>query len=109
MNLNEYQQLALRTAASKDKKDEVFQLLLGLVGETGEVAEKAKKIVRDQGSDFSKFDKEDLKKELGDILWYLSTLADFFDITLEEVGQKNIEKLASRLERGKIGGSGDDR
>ena len=109
MNLNEYQTLAKRTAAPYDKKNEIFDLLLGLVGEAGEIAEKAKKIVRDQDSDFSKFDKEDLKKELGDVLWYLAILADYFDIPLDEIGQKNIDKLASRQARGKISGSGDNR
>ena len=109
MNLNEYQTLARRTASPKDKKDEVYHLLLGLVGEAGEIAEKAKKLVRDQGADFSKFDTDDLKKELGDVLWFVALLADYFDITLEEVGDANIKKLASRLERGVIGGSGDNR
>jgi NTP pyrophosphatase (non-canonical NTP hydrolase) len=109
MNLDDYQQLALRTASPKDKKDEIFHLVLGLVGEAGEIAEKSKKIVRDQKSDFSKLDLDDLKKELGDVLWYVAVLADYFDISLEEIGEKNIAKLASRLERGAIGGSGDNR
>lgn len=109
MNLNDYQQAALRTAAPKDKKDEIFHLVLGLVGEAGEIAEKAKKIVRDNNSDFSALDTEDLIKELGDVLWYVTVLADHFDITLEEVAEKNIAKLASRQQRGLIGGSGDDR
>ena len=109
MNLNEYQTLALRTANPKDKKNEVFHLLLGLCGEAGEIAEKAKKIIRDQDSDFTKFDKDDLTKELGDVLWHIAVLADYFDIELETVGDKNIKKLASRLERGVIGGSGDNR
>lgn len=43
MQMNDYQQLALRTARSKDAKDEFYHLLLGLVGEAGEVAEKSKK------------------------------------------------------------------
>ncbi len=109
MNLNEYQTLALRTASPKDKKDELFHLLLGLSGETGEIAEKAKKVVRDHGSDFSKLDKVDLAKELGDILWYTAVLADYFDIKLEDIGNTNIKKLASRLERGTLAGSGDNR
>ncbi|MEV6282009.1 nucleoside triphosphate pyrophosphohydrolase family protein [Kribbella sp. NPDC051770] len=109
MDLNEYQQLALRTASPKDKPNEVFQLLLGLVGETGEIAEKAKKIVRDRGSDFTQWDTEDLTKELGDTLWYLAVLADYFDIPLEEVGRRNIAKLADRRQRAVLGGSGDNR
>ncbi len=109
MNLNDYQQLALRTASPKDKPNELFHLVLGLVGESGEIAEKMKKIVRDNASNFDVLDKEDLKKELGDILWYIATLADYFDIPLEDIGKKNIDKLASRLERGTLGGSGDNR
>lgn len=109
MNLNDYQQLALRTAAPKDKKNELFHLLLGLCGESGEIAEKMKKIVRDHDSDFSKFDTDDLTKELGDVLWHLAVIADYFDIPLNDVGEKNIAKLADRLKRGVIGGSGDNR
>ncbi len=109
MNLEQYQTLAKRTAAPKDKKNEVFHLILGLIGEAGEVAEKMKKIVRDQDSNFDVVDKNDLKKELGDILWYVAILADYFDISLEDIGTANIEKLASRQARGTLSGSGDNR
>lgn len=109
MNLSEYQKLALRTARPKDAKDELYHLLLGLSGEAGEISEKAKKIIRDKNSDFSKFDTDDLAKELGDVLWHVAVLADYFDIDLNAVGEKNIEKLASRLKRGVISGSGDNR
>ena len=108
MNLNDYQQLALRTARSKDAKDEFYHLLLGLVGEAGEVAEKVKKVIRDEDGDFSKLD-ELFKKELGDVLWHIAVLAAYFDIPLEDIAKMNIDKLASRLERGTIGGSGDSR
>ncbi|WP_202893982.1 nucleoside triphosphate pyrophosphohydrolase family protein [Kribbella italica] len=107
--MNEYQQAALRTAAPKDKLNEVFHLLLGLVGETGEIAEKAKKIVRDQGSDFAHWDVEDLTKELGDTLWYVAVIADHFDIPLDDVARLNIAKLADRQQRAVLGGSGDNR
>lgn len=109
MNLNEYQTLALRTAAPKDKKNELFHLLLGLCGEAGEIAEKTKKIVRDHDSDFAKLDKDDLTKELGDVLWHIAVIADYFDISLDKIGDTNIRKLADRLKRGVIAGSGDNR
>lgn len=109
MDLDEYQKLALRTAAPKTKKNELFHLLLGLCGESGEIAEKAKKIIRDKGSDFSQWDKDDIEKELGDVLWHVAVIANYFDIPLGKVGEKNIAKLADRLERGMIGGSGDNR
>ena len=109
MHLNDYQQAALRTAAPKDKPNEVFHLLLGLVGETGEIAEKAKKIVRDRDSDFSQWDLADLKKELGDVLWYIAVIADYFDVALDDVARLNLAKLADRQNRSMLGGSGDDR
>ena len=108
MQLNDYQKLALRTARPKTADNELMHLLLGLVGESGEIAEKVKKVIRDQNSDFSKLD-ELFEKELGDVLWHIAVLANYFDISLEKIAQQNIDKLASRLERGKIGGSGDDR
>lgn len=109
MDLNDYQKAALRTAAPKDKKNEFLHLVLGLVGESGEIAEKVKKNVRDMDSDFSKIDVKDLTKELGDVLWYVAVIANYFDIPLSEVGETNIAKLADRAKRGKIGGSGDNR
>lgn len=109
MNFQEYQKLALRTAAPTHKQNELFHLILGLVGESGEIAEKLKKWVRDQDSDESKLDKEDLGKELGDVLWYVAVMANYLDIPMEDIAEKNIAKLASRLERGKLGGKGDNR
>jgi NTP pyrophosphatase (non-canonical NTP hydrolase) len=109
MNLNEYQVLAKRTASPKDKKNELFHLVLGLCGEAGEVAEKIKKVIRDKDSDFSQLDLDDISNELGDVLWHIAILGDYFDIPLDDIGAKNIEKLASRLERGTISGSGDNR
>lgn len=109
MDLNDYQQKALRTANPRDAKNELFHLLLGLCGEAGEIAEKTKKIIRDHDSDFEALDKDDFTKELGDVLWHVAVLADYFSIPLETVGAKNIEKLASRKSRGVIGGSGDNR
>jgi NTP pyrophosphatase (non-canonical NTP hydrolase) len=109
MTLDEYQHLALRTAAPKDKKNELFHLVLGLAGEAGEISEKFKKWVRDEASDEDKLDRADLAKELGDVLWYVSTLADYLGLNLDDVAKANIEKLASRQKRGKIAGSGDNR
>ena len=102
MNFNEYQKLALKTAAPKTKKNEIFHLVLGLVGEAGEIAEKYKKLVRDKASDESQVDKEDMKKELGDVLWYIAVLAEYLEIPFEEIADKNIAKMADRQKRDKI-------
>ena len=109
MTFNEYQQEALRFAAVPDVIQEFAHRTLGLVGEAGEVAEKVKKIYRDNKGDFSNLDKKDIEKELGDVLWYIATLADMLDISLEDIAVGNISKLDDRLKRGKLGGSGDNR
>ena len=82
---------------------------LGLTNEAGEVAGKIKKIFRDKGGVISDEDREALKHELGDVLWYLTQICAELDLTLEEVAEANIVKLHSRLERGKIQGDGDVR
>jgi NTP pyrophosphatase (non-canonical NTP hydrolase) len=109
MNLNDYQVSALRTASPKTKKNELFHLVLGLCGEAGEVAEKIKKVIRDKDSNFSQLNLDDLTKELGDVLWHIAVIGDYFDIPLEDIAAKNIEKLAGRSERGTLAGSGDNR
>lgn len=82
---------------------------LGLAGEAGEVVEKIKKIVRNQRGIFKPKDKEALKKEMGDVLWYLSDLCNQLEMSLQDVMESNVEKLSSRLERNVIRSEGDDR
>ena len=86
--------------------------VLGLNGEAGEVAEKVKKIIRDSNSELEDAitkERNNIKKELGDVLWYISAVAFEFGLSLEEVAIANVNKLKSRKERNKIQGSGDDR
>ncbi|MCB0111901.1 MAG: nucleoside triphosphate pyrophosphohydrolase family protein [Caldilineaceae bacterium] len=82
---------------------------LGLANEAGEVAGKVKKIFRDRKGVIDDADREALKFELGDVLWYLAQICTELDLTLEEVAEANLTKLFSRLERGVIGGDGDKR
>ncbi|CAN5185146.1 nucleoside triphosphate pyrophosphohydrolase family protein [soil metagenome] len=109
MTFAEYQQLALRTARSADEPDELLHRVLGLVGEAGEIAEKFKKYIRDLDSDMSKLDVDDMAKELGDVLWYIAVLGDYLGLSMEDIADKNIAKLASRQARGTLKGSGDNR
>lgn len=115
MNLNDYQKQAMTTELMKraDKlsaNDPAFVAkILGLVGETGEVAEKFKKIVRDKAGVISDDDIADIQKELGDVLWYISAVSDYLGLTLDQVAEKNLEKLFSRRDRGVQKGSGDNR
>ena len=82
---------------------------LSLTGEAGEVADKVKKVIRDNGTMFDDARKEELAKELGDVLWYVATLSNDIGYPLEEIARMNNEKLSSRKERGVLGGSGDNR
>lgn len=82
---------------------------LGLVNEAGEVAGKIKKIFRDKKGNFTEDDREALKGELGDVLWYFTQICTELDLTIEEVAEANLDKLFSRLKRGKIQGEGDKR
>lgn len=94
---------------SIEKQNELFHLALGLAGETGEVMEKLKKAVRDNESVITEEMKQDLKKELGDVLWYLAVFADYLGIELQDIADLNLEKLADRQRRNKLSGSGDNR
>lgn len=109
MTFDDYQAKAATTSTIDDLATLTLYTTLGLNGEAGEVAEKIKKIVRDKGSDFTQLDRDDITKELGDVLWYLAMLARSLDISLSSVANTNIAKLASRKSRGVLGGSGDNR
>lgn len=54
-------------------------------------------------------EREELSKELGDILWQISGMCTVLDLSLEEVAQQNIDKLTSRQQRNVIDGDGDNR
>ena len=82
---------------------------LGLANEAGEVAGKIKKLFRDKGGRITDADRESLKLELGDVLWYLAQICTELDLDLGEVADANLEKLFSRQERGTLGGEGDQR
>jgi NTP pyrophosphatase (non-canonical NTP hydrolase) len=109
MTFEEYQNEAKKTAIYPNCGKNFIYPTLGLAGEAGEVSEKVKKIIRDKGGVIDKETKEELTKELGDVLWYVSQIAFEIGVSLEEVAQKNIEKLQSRFERNKISGEGDNR
>jgi NTP pyrophosphatase (non-canonical NTP hydrolase) len=102
MTFDEYQEFARSTAIYPEDCKVVYPTL-GLCGEAGEVAEKIKKHMRDGRTLVG------VGLELGDVLWYVSALADDLGVTLEEIAQANVAKLSSRMERNKITGDGDNR
>jgi NTP pyrophosphatase (non-canonical NTP hydrolase) len=118
LTFNEYQALARTTAIYPRQEvaanqpipaNNLVYVTLGLAGETGEVAEKIKKVIRDAKGLVTEEKREELKKELGDVLWYLANFATELGFDLGAVAQANYEKLKSRQERNVISGSGDNR
>ena len=109
MDFNEYQEKAWETAIYPRKGKNISYPTLGLGGETGEVLEKIKKILRDENEMITEEKKEEIIKEIGDVLWYLAALSQELNINLNDIAEKNILKLFSRKERGVLHGSGDER
>lgn len=96
MTLNEYQNLAQRTASTKTRAGKIENGLLGLFGEGGECADIFKKYMF-QGHEL---DKEHMIEELGDVLWYAAELATGLGVKLGEVAHENVEKLRRRYPDG---------
>ena len=109
MDFKTYQKKARETAQYPDLGSNIIYPTLGLVGEAGEVAEKVKKVIRDKDGIFDDEFKIGIKKELGDVLWYISNLCTELNVNLEDIASLNLDKLKLRAARGRISGSGDDR
>ncbi|MBM6585221.1 nucleoside triphosphate pyrophosphohydrolase family protein [Pediococcus acidilactici] len=90
MEFNEYQKKANKTLLGNEQV--LTNCALGLAGESGQVVNLVKNYTF-RGADL---DKEQLTKEMGDVLWYLSQVAQWADIPFEEIAQKNIKDLAKR-------------
>ena len=97
MTINEYQDLAMRTVNSElDKNQMLINSVMGLCGESGEAID----IVKKWYAHGHELDREHLKKELGDIAWYLAEAATALDLNLEDVLNANIDKLRKRYPEG---------
>jgi len=109
LQFSDYQTQASQTAIY-DEADIVAYPALGLVSEAGEVAGKVKKIMRDQKGQFLlPENRAAIGKEIGDVLWYISALCTDLGLDMSDVAQQNLDKLNSRMARGVLGGSGDNR
>lgn len=108
MTFDEYQKQALTTAhTTYDPLMQTTIWAMGVAGEAGEVIEKWKKIVAYKNGKISDEDLEMLKKELGDVIWYVAVMADSLGISLDEIMRHNVEKLKDRQSRQVITGEGD--
>lgn len=109
MDFTQYQEETKKTAIYPNRGDNLSYPALGLTGEAGEVADKVKKIIRDDQGVITAQARHDIIGELGDVLWYLTTLATELKVDLEQVAIQNIRKIKDRKKRGVISGSGDNR
>jgi NTP pyrophosphatase (non-canonical NTP hydrolase) len=109
MEFNQYQEKSKETAIYPKIGESFVYPALGLGDEAGEVLGKIKKIFRDKNGILDEETREEIGKELGDVLWYLSQLSTELNLSLDEIAKNNLEKLQNRKERGVLGGSGDNR
>ncbi len=119
MDFGEYQRLAKMTdvyskniAKGYEREDvkakyRLYYTLFGLCSEVGELQGKMKKIMRRDNPGHCYLN--EISKELGDVLWYISQICTELGITMNSVAKENIDKLFSRMDRGQIKGDGDDR
>jgi len=105
MEFNDYQQKVLQY---RSKTADEMYAVIGLSGEVGELHSLIAKAIRDGVKDEAEFEKN-IKKELGDILWFIAAIADDFEADLDDIAHINYMKLKDRFERGVIGGAGDAR
>lgn len=86
---------------------------INLAGEVGELLSLFAKARRDNPMGFSDKQRAEFKasakKEIGDILWCLTAIAQDLEVSLEECALMNLVKLRQRKLRGTLQGSGDDR
>lgn len=104
VDFNTYQKQAHETAVYPPDMGMAY-CVTGLCAECGEVADKVAKYYRGDGD----LNEEGLKKELGDVLWFISELSTHLRIDLQDVAEMNLQKLADRQQRNTLKGEGDER
>lgn len=109
MDFNEYQLRARETAIYPNIDHNWQYPIIGLGGEVGELLNKCKKILRDDNQVVTPERKEEIKSEMGDLLWYMANACCELEINFDDVARHNLEKLAKRRREDKLHGSGDHR
>jgi NTP pyrophosphatase (non-canonical NTP hydrolase) len=111
LTLNDYQTEARETAVYPERY-RILYPAMGLAREAGEALEKVKKAARKSGETDrieAHLDIDGLVAELGDVLWYVASVAHDLGYSMEHVARLNLDKLRSRAVRGTIVGEGDKR
>ena len=97
MDISDYQKQSARTMPKNLHVEPLLtNVCLGLAGESGEIIEHVKKVVFHG----HQLDRDYLKKEIGDVLWYVAAMASALDLDLGEVAQANVDKLKARYPEG---------
>lgn len=104
-----YQKRVRKTAFYPNVGKNLSYPCIGLAEESGEVCGKVKRVVRDDDGILSQNRREEIKKELGDVLFYVAAQCWEIGIKMSEAAQSNLDKIADRKKRNKMHGSGDNR
>src|SRR3990170_1328861 len=93
LSLKDYQSLVIKTAKGnyKNKNDEIANWGLGVAGEAGDLAGCIKKTIYHKNDQTA-----GIRENVGDTMWYLAMICNFFGWNFEEVLAENIEKLRKR-------------
>ncbi len=108
-DFDEYQKRCKKTAVYPKIGKNFTYPTIGLMGEAGEVSNKIKKLIRDDRSKITPLRRDELKAEIGDLMWYTAQLSTELGLKLSDIAKYNLEKLAKRQKENKIHGSGDNR
>jgi NTP pyrophosphatase (non-canonical NTP hydrolase) len=104
ISLKRYQKFVVSLASADSTRTAERRLGtsgLGLAGEAGEFADVIKKILY-HGMDLNEEVHDRLVKELGDVMWYVTFAADTLQVDLQEIIDRNVEKLSARYPSGKF-------
>ena len=96
ISFEEYQKLSSRTLPLLAEKEALVMAVMGLCGESGEASEIVKKHVFHEHD----LNRDQLRNELGDVLWYLAAMATVLGVSLEDIASENVAKLKARYPEG---------
>jgi NTP pyrophosphatase (non-canonical NTP hydrolase) len=97
VEIKEYQEACKKTAkVMEDKDKEICNWGLGVAGEAGDVASCIKKEVFHE----NKKAKDGIRENIGDMMWYVAMICNFYDWSLDDILSENLEKLNERYSSG---------
>jgi len=96
MNLKDYQLFCKEIALPQDDKEkEIMTWGLGVAGEAGDIAGCIKKTLAHKDDQIA-----GIKENLGDTMWYIAMICNYYGWSLDEVITENVMKLKKRYPNG---------